>query len=101
MSIYAVNKVCRRTVSEPAFREQLRTDPEPALRAAQPPLSEEELQLILKGDVARLARLGVNYFLLHMLARFELFGLTLPEYSRQIRQEFAAERERWAAERAV
>jgi hypothetical protein len=101
MTIYAVNKVCRRTVTEPEFREQLRTDAEPALRAAHPPLSEEEVQLILAGDVAPLARMGANCFLLHMLGRYGLFGLTLPEYARRIRQEYAPEREGWAAERVV
>jgi hypothetical protein len=100
MSIYAVNKICRRVVQEPDFRKQLSSDPEPALRAARPELSEEELALVMAGDVARLARMGVNYFLLHQLARFELFGLTLPEYGRRIRQEFAPERERWLAERS-
>lgn len=99
MSIYAVNKVCRRVVQEPDFRERLRTDPEPALREARPELTEEERRLMMSGDVARLARMGVNHFLLHQLARFELFGLTLPEYGRRIRQEFAPERERWAARR--
>lgn len=98
MSIYAVNKVCRRTVTEPEFREQLREHPEAGLRAARPPLSEEEIQLLLAGDVGALARMGVNHFLLHHLARYDLFGLDLPEYSRRIRQEFASEREQWAAE---
>lgn len=92
MSIYAVNKLCRRLVHEPALREQLKTDPEPALRAAKPPLTDEEIQYILAGDVGRLGRMGANFFLLHMLGRFELFGLTLQEYGRRIRTEYAAER---------
>ena len=92
MSIYAVNKVCRRVVREPAFVEQLRADPERALRAARPPLSDEERALLLAGDVGRLGRMGANFFLLHQLGRFELFGLTLPEYAARIRAEYAAER---------
>ena len=35
-----------------------------------------------------------NFFLLHQLGRFELLGLTLPEYARRIRAEYAEERKR-------
>jgi hypothetical protein len=99
MSIYAVNKVCRRVVSEPELRAQLATDPETALRAARPPLTDEEMALLLTGDIGRLSRLGANNFLLSHLARFELLGMTLPEHGRKMRQEYAAERAAWAAER--
>jgi len=92
VSIYAVDKVCRRVVREPEFVDALRTDPERALRAAQPPLTDEERALLRSGDVGRLGRMGANFFLLHQLGRFELFGLTLPEYSTRIRAEYAEER---------
>ena len=92
MSIYAVDKVCRRVVREPDFVQALRDDPERALRAAQPPLTEEERALLLAGDVGRLGRMGASFFLLHQLGRMELFGLTLPEYAARIRAEYAAER---------
>ena len=92
MSIYAVDKVCRRVVREPGFAERLRTEPEAALRDASPPLSDTERELLLAGDVGRLGRLGANFFLLHQLGRHELFGLTLPEYAARIRREYAAER---------
>lgn len=92
MSIYAVDKVCRRVVREPDFVAELRADPARALRAAQPPLTEEERVLLLRGDVGALGRMGANFFLLHQLGRFELFGLTLPEYAARIRAEYAAER---------
>jgi len=94
MSTYGVNKVCRRVVHEPAFREELEHDPEAALRAATPPLSEEELRLLLAGDVGRLARMGANHFLLHQLGRFEVLGLTLPTYAERIRTEYREERAR-------
>jgi aromatic-ring opening dioxygenase LigAB LigA subunit len=97
MSIYAVNKLCRRVVHEPELREALHSDPEQALRAAKPPLSDEEVALLLNGDVGRLARMGANHFLLHQLGRWEVLGLTLPEYARRIRTEYAQERERWLA----
>jgi len=92
VSVYAVDKLCRRVVREPALVEQLRSDPEGALRAAQPPLSGEERELLLAGDVGRLGRMGANFFLLHQLGRFELLGLTLPIYAERIRAEYREER---------
>jgi len=92
VSVYAVDKLCRRVVREPALVEQLRSDPEAALRAAQPPLSGEERELLLAGDVGRLGRMGANFFLLHQLGRFELLGLTLPIYAERIRSEYREER---------
>ena len=92
MSIYAVNKLCRRVVREPELVDALRTDPQGALSAATPPLTDEERTLLLAGDVGRLGRMGANFFLLHQLGRFELFGLTLPSYASRIREEYRAER---------
>ena len=92
MSIYAVDKIGRRVVREPELVAALRSDPEAALRAAAPPLSDEERELLLAGDVGRLGRMGANFFLLHQLGRFELFGLTLPAYAERIRAEYAPER---------
>ncbi|MGH2872228.1 MAG: hypothetical protein ACRDL5_07160 [Solirubrobacteraceae bacterium] len=95
MSVYAVNKLCRGVVHEPELRRQLRDAPEAALRAAQPPLSDEERQLLLAGDVGRLGRLGASHFLLMQLGRYELFGLSLQEHGRRIRAEYARERAEW------
>ena len=100
MSIYAVNKVCRRAVADPVFADALRLDPDAALRAATPPLSERERELVLAGDVGALARMGANFFLLHQLGRLELCGLTLQTYAERIRAEYASERTQWASERA-
>jgi hypothetical protein len=85
VSIYAVNKLCRRVVHEPALRAALNDDPEAALRAAQPPLSEEEIAALLAGDVGRLSRMGANHFLLHQLGRWHVLGLDLPTYAERIR----------------
>lgn len=98
MSIFAVDKVCRRVVIDPAFAASLREHPDAALRAAVPPLSDRERELLLAGDVGTLGRMGANFFLLHQLGRFELFGLTLPLYAQRIRAEYAPERARWASE---
>jgi hypothetical protein len=88
MTIYAVNKVCRRLVHEPELRAALAASPESAeaaLRAARPPLSDEEVRALLAGDVGTLSRAGCNHFLLHQLGRFELFGLDLEEEAARIR----------------
>ena len=95
MSIYAVDKVCRRVVADPDFRERLRAEADSALRAVRPPLSELERELLLAGDVGTLGRMGANFFLLHQLGRFELLGLTLPTYAARIRAEYASERAEW------
>jgi hypothetical protein len=88
VSVYAVNKVCRRVVHEPALRQALGDAPEEALRAARPPLSEEEVEALLAGDVGRLSKMGANHFLLHQLGRFHLLGLDLPEYAERIRAAY-------------
>ena len=88
MSIYAVNKICYRVVHEPELRRALTDMPEQALRAATPPLSEEELQALLTGDVGLLSKLGANHFLLHQLGRFRLLGLDLPTYAERIRAAY-------------
>jgi hypothetical protein len=100
VSLYAVNKVCRRAVTDPAFADALRLDPDAALAAATPPLSERERELLAAGDVGALGRMGANFFLLHQLGRLELCGLTLPRYAERIRAEYAGERAQWASERA-
>jgi hypothetical protein len=92
MSVYAVNKVCQRVVHEPELRQALTEDPERALRAAQPPLTEDEVQALLAGDVGRLSKMGCNHFLLHQLGRWRLLGLDLPLYAERIREAHKAER---------
>lgn len=88
MSVYAVNKLCWRITQEPDLREQLRTDPAGAVAAASPPLSEEEAEAFLRGDVGRLSKLGANHFLLHQIGRWQLLGMDLPEYARRIRAAY-------------
>jgi hypothetical protein len=88
MSVYAVNKLCRRVVHEPALREALnggRESAETAIRAAVPPLSEQELRLVLDGEVGRLGLMGCNYFLLHQLGRWEVLGLDLKIHGERVR----------------
>jgi hypothetical protein len=94
--MFAVDKVCRRVVVDPAFVAALRTNADAALRAARPALSDRERELLMAGDVGTLGRMGANFFLLHQLGRLELFGLTLPSYAERIRAEYAVERAQWA-----
>jgi hypothetical protein len=96
--MFAVNKVCRRVVIDPPFVEELRADPDAALRAVTPALDDRERELLLAGDVGALGRMGANFFLLHQLGRMELFGLTLPLYAERIRTEYAQERAGWSRE---
>jgi Aromatic-ring-opening dioxygenase LigAB, LigA subunit len=93
MSVYAVNKLCRRVVHEPALREALTVDPEPVLRAVKPSLSEDEIEALVAGDVGTLSKAGCNHFLLHQLGRWQLFGLDLPTYADRIRAAHADERQ--------
>jgi Aromatic-ring-opening dioxygenase LigAB, LigA subunit len=83
MSIYAINKLCRDALHDPAFRAALHRDP--AAATASLPLTEEERSALLNGDVAWLYERGAHPFLLAYLTRWELFGLTVPLYSERIR----------------
>jgi hypothetical protein len=85
VSVYALNKLCYRIVQDTALREALERDPEPALRAFEPPLSDEQVKALLAGDVGTLSKMGPDHFLLHQLARFRLFGLDFGSYAEQIR----------------
>jgi hypothetical protein len=92
MSVYAVNSLCRRVVHDPQLRHDLATDPEGALRAARPALEEDELRMLLSGDVGRLSQRGANHFLLHQLGRWQVLGLDLPTYAQRIREAHPEER---------
>ena len=92
MSVYAVNTLCRRVVHAPELRRALAEDPEGALRAARPALSQEEVEALLAGDVGRLSKMGANHFLLHQLGRWQVLGLDLPLYAERIREAHRDER---------
>ena len=62
MSIYAVNKLCRDALHDPAWREALKRDPKSAI--APLPLSDDERSALLNGDVAWLYEQGAHPFLL-------------------------------------
>jgi hypothetical protein len=83
MSVFAVNKLCRDSLHDLAFREALKRDPAAAI--AQRDLTAEERKALLEGDVARLYEWGCHPFLLAYLTRWDLFGITPAVYNRRIR----------------
>lgn len=82
MSVLALDRLCRDTLRDHAFRTQMKTDPEAAV--ARYKLTPEERRALLAGDVVTLHRMGVNDFLMGYLARFELCGLNVPLFSERI-----------------
>jgi|GEM_PF-449501 hypothetical protein len=84
MSIYGVHKLCRSALHDLSVREALKADPVATLDKF--PLTADEKQLLLAGDVARLWEMGASGFLLSYLTRWELLGLTVPVYCDRIRQ---------------
>ena len=83
MSIYQVNKVCYRVQHDLAFREQMQRDPAQALAAL--PLTAEERDALLRGDVAKLHQLGAHDYLLGHLQRYQLLGLTRESFTQRMK----------------
>jgi hypothetical protein len=84
MSVYALNKLCHRTLRDLDFRAALQRDP--AAASAEYRLTPEEREALLAGDVARLYEMGVHPFILSFLTRYEICGLTAEVYSERIRK---------------
>ena len=84
MSVYALNKLCHRTLGDLDFRAAMQRDPAGAI--AEYRLTPEERAALLAGDVARLYEMGVHPFILSFLTRYEICGLTAEVYSERIRQ---------------
>jgi len=82
VSVFAVNYLCRQTLRDHAFREAMRTNPRAAVAGL--PLSEQERDALIAGEVGELYAMGVNSFLLGYLVRFELLGLTLDSYREKL-----------------
>ena len=83
MSALAVNRLCRQTLRDHAFRKLMQSDPEQGI--ARFDLTAEEKRALLAGDVAALHYLGVNDFMMGYLARFGICGLDVPLFSERIR----------------
>jgi hypothetical protein len=83
MNIYLVHTLCRRVLHDGEFRRLVLESPPVAVSLM--PFSGAERAALLAGDVARLYREGASAFLLLILCRFEVFGLTLPIFNRRMR----------------
>jgi Aromatic-ring-opening dioxygenase LigAB, LigA subunit len=83
MNVYLVHKLCRRVLHDEEFRSLILKNPEQAVAAM--PFTDEERTILLAGDVARLNKEGASGFLLLILSRFEVFGLSLPVFNRRMR----------------
>lgn len=83
MKGYLVNKFCRQVLHDKDFRELVLRDPPTAI--ASMPFSQSERDALLNGDVATLYREGASAFLLLILCRFEVLGLTLPVFNGRMR----------------
>lgn len=82
MSVLELDRLCRETLRDHAFRKAMQTDPEAAI--ARYRLTPEERRALLAGDVVALHRMGVNDFLMGYLARFSICGLNIQVYSERI-----------------
>lgn len=83
MSSYEVHALCRRVLHDKDFRRLASVNPEDAV--AHFALDSEERRALLEGDVALLQRRGASGFLLLILSRFAVFGLTLEIYNKRMR----------------
>jgi hypothetical protein len=82
MSIYAVHKIAHLVQKDPAFRERLRQNPADAISDF--PLTDEERQAILNGDVGRLAQLGAHGYVIGAFAQQQVLGLSMANYTQRV-----------------
>jgi hypothetical protein len=84
MSVYGINKFFRTCLHDKAFRELAKSDPEAAMERM--PLTSDEKDMLRRGDVAALYEHGAHAFLLTFYTRWDLFGVTVAEYTERIHQ---------------
>ena len=72
MSVLELDRLCRETLRDHAFRKAMQTDPETAI--ARYRLTPEEKHALLAGDVVALHRMGVRHVM-----TLQNFGLMAPE----------------------
>ncbi|GHE44406.1 hypothetical protein CP980_33415 [Streptomyces vinaceus] len=83
MSVHAIDRLCYDIAHEPGTLERLRADPRREL--ADRPLTADERDELLRGDVAALYRRGAHPVLLVRLAAFRVLGLDPALYAARIR----------------
>ena len=83
MSIYLINKILYLTDNDAEFRKRIREDAEETVKSF--PLTGEEMEALITGDVGTLYQMGVHTFFLNHLSRYELFGVNRDNYLERIR----------------
>jgi hypothetical protein len=83
MSVYQVEKLCWRALHEPEFLDALRRNSKATLASL--PFTDEERDLLLRGEVGRLYELGTHPYLLSHISRLQLFGVTQESYREKMR----------------
>ena len=84
MSVLSIHKFCHDVLHDMQFRELALSNPEESVSRFD--FTIEERAWLLKGDVARLHQLGASGFLLLILSRFQIFGLSLDVYNPRMRK---------------
>ncbi len=84
MSTLSIHKFCRDILHDQKFRELALSNPDKAVSKYD--FTAEERASLLRGDVARLYELGASAFLLLILSRFQIFGLSLDVYNPRMRK---------------
>ena len=84
MSTLSVHKFCHDILHDLKFRELALSNPEKAVSRFD--FTEEERSSLLNGNVARLYQMGASAFLLLILSRFQVFGLSLDVYNPRMRK---------------
>ena len=85
MSVYLINKILYLTDNDAESRSRMREDAEATVKSF--PLSSEEMEALIAGDVGTLYQMGVHTFFLNHLSRYELFGVNRENYLDRIRSE--------------
>lgn len=83
MSNYLLNKILYMMDNDADFRKRMREEPEETVKGF--PLSGDEIEAMVTGDVGALYQMGVHTFFLNHMARYELFGVTRDNYLERIR----------------
>jgi hypothetical protein len=84
MTIYAVHKIAQLLRKDSNFSRRMHDDPAAAI--AEFPLTDQERQAILNGDVGRLAQLGAHGYLLGAFAQQQVVGVTMGNYVQRIHE---------------
>lgn len=83
MSVYLLNKILYLLDNDADFRKRIKEDPEGTVKSF--PLTGDEIEALILGDVGTLYKMGVHTFFLNHLGRYEMFGVNRDNYLERIR----------------